>query len=82
LKAVVGKFGNPLIEFTGFEEDLKLEVPEIMRSSSALMAGQLQKGIDMQLKILNALKKTLEEMKNLSGDIAMLPEKLAEKLKN
>ncbi len=55
--AVIAQFGNPTISFTAFEENPALEIPDLMRSSQALMVGQLQKGIGVQLDILDALKK-------------------------
>ena len=74
-KEVLEKFGNPKLSFTDFQEDLKLEVPRIMRSSQALMVGQLEKGIGIQLEILKALKE-------MSWGLKELPERLAEKLRN
>src|SRR3989344_99962 len=55
-KALVAQFGNPVISFAPFMEDSSLEIPELMRSSQALVVGQLQKGITVQLDILDTLK--------------------------
>ena len=75
LKKELAELGrNPQILFSEFQEDLKLEIPGLMRSSQALTIGQLQKGISVQLEILNTLKQ-------LPKAIEELPEKLAEKLK-
>ena len=59
-KNILAKFGNPTISFTSFEEDCSLEIPDLLRASQALMVGQLQKGIGVQLDIL----KTLKELPN------------------
>ena len=72
--AVIAQFGNPTISFTVFEENPAIEIPELMRSSQALMVGQLQKGIGVQLEILSALK-------TMSKEIANLPRQLAKTLK-
>lgn len=61
-KALVAQFGNPIISFGSFVEDPSLEIPELMRSSQALMVGQLQKGITVQLDILDALKNLPEKL--------------------
>ena len=61
-KALVGQFGNPTISFTAFQENPALEIPDLMRSSQALMVGQLQKGISVQLDILSALKSLPREL--------------------
>ena len=66
-KEIAETIGNPQVLFSEFQEDLKLEIPNIMRSSQALTVGQLQKGISVQLEILGVLKQ--------------LPKRLAEKLK-
>ena len=55
-KEIIARFGNPIITFTGFAENRALEIPELMRSSQALIVGQLHKRITVQLKILGALK--------------------------
>ncbi|MFH1751476.1 MAG: hypothetical protein ABH821_00855 [archaeon] len=73
-KDLVAQFGNPVISFTVFREDSSLEIPELMRSSQALMVGQLQKGIGVQLEIVEALK-------GMSREIRSLPEELAKILK-
>lgn len=65
--ALVRQFGNPVINLTDFKENKELEIPDLMRSSQALMVGQLEKGISVQLSIL----KVLEE----------LPQKIAGVLK-
>ncbi|MBI5872277.1 hypothetical protein HZB88_04305, partial [archaeon] len=74
-KELIENFGNPIIKFTQFKEDSSIELPEIIRSSQALTIGQLQKGISVQLEILDALKGLAEDSKSL-------PERLAEKLKS
>ena len=66
-KEIIARFGNPALSFTQFEENSALEVPELMRSSQALVVGQLQKGISVQLDILATLR--------------MLPAELAKAIK-
>ncbi|MCX6802106.1 MAG: hypothetical protein NT067_03240 [Candidatus Diapherotrites archaeon] len=61
-KDLVSKFSNPSISFTLFQEDSSLEIPDLMRSSQALMVGQLQKGINVQLDILSTLKQLPKEL--------------------
>lgn len=70
-KDVVERFGNPVISFSQVEEDASLEIPELMRSSQALLVGQLQKGIGVQLQIL-------ETLNNINQN---LPERIAKALK-
>ena len=59
---VAGQFGNPTIYFTSFQENPALELPDLMKSSQALMVGQLQKGIGVQLDILAVLKSLPREL--------------------
>lgn len=86
-KELVENFGNPTIKFTEFKEDSMLEISEILRSSQALTIGQLQKGISVQLDILNALKdlNILKELPKKQAEtlavLKELPERLAQKLK-
>jgi acylphosphatase len=61
-KEIVLQFGNPAISFTQFQEDNSLEIPDLMRSSQALVVGQLQKGINVQLDILSTLKQLPKEL--------------------
>ncbi len=68
-KDLVVQFGNPTISFTLFEENPALEIPELMRSSQALMVGQLQKGVNVQLEILSALKEMSKGLKEMPGEI-------------
>ncbi|MDD5148019.1 MAG: hypothetical protein PHH08_00975 [Candidatus ainarchaeum sp.] len=72
-KALIAEFGNPAISFTVFEENPALEVPELMRSSQALMVGQLQKGVNVQLEILTALKQMAGELKGMSQGLKGMP---------
>lgn len=41
-REVIAQFGNPAVSFTQFQENPALEIPELMRSSQALVFGQLQ----------------------------------------
>ncbi len=52
-----------------------------MRSSQALMVGQLHKGIDVQLDILSTMKKLSGETFNMSKEISGLPKRIAAALK-
>lgn len=63
-KALVTQFGNPTILFSELKENPKLEIPPLIRSSQALMVGQLQKGIGVQLAILDALKTMNSDLSN------------------
>lgn len=49
------KFENPLIKFSKTEK-IDFEIPDLMRTSQALIVGQLEKGITVQLEILQTLK--------------------------
>jgi len=69
-KAAIEEFGNPKIFFTALEENPGLEVPDIMRSSQALMVGQLHKGISVQLDILDTMKKLNKEVTDLPQQLA------------
>lgn len=79
-KEVIAKFGNPVINFTLFEEADLLEIPSLMRSSQALMVGQLQKGITVQLKILDKLDK-LNALDELKLELKKLPREIAKAIK-
>ena len=87
-KDVIVQFGNPMITFTPFKENPALEVPDLMKSGQALMVGQLDKGIGVQLHILNVLKGMngelkgmKQEFKNVSQGIKNLPRELGKILK-
>ncbi len=58
------KLQNPTIHFTELREEPPIDIPPIMRSSQALLVGQLEKGIDVQLKILDALKEMNHDLSN------------------
>lgn len=60
-KDVIAKFGNPVITFSDIQE-ITNDIPNLMKSSQALMVGQLQKGISVQLDILAALKNLPQEL--------------------
>lgn len=60
-KDVIAKFGNPVITFSDIEE-ITNDIPNLLKSSQALMVGQLQKGISVQLDILSTLKNFPEEL--------------------
>ena len=74
-KQLKNLLGNPKILFTETVEKPHLELPNLMRSSQALVVGQLEKGIRVQLDILG-------EMKRLSGGMKKLPVEIARHLKN
>lgn len=84
-KALVAQFGNPAILFSELKENPALEIPQLMRSSQALIVGQLQKGIEIQLAILDTLKNMVAELKGmqvgLSGDIKGMQKDLSDNLK-
>lgn len=61
-KALVNQFGNPVIVFSEFKEEASLELPDLLRSSQALVVGQLEKGIGVQLAILQTLEKIPEKI--------------------
>jgi len=61
-KEITAEFGNPAITFTPFEENPALEIPSLIRASQALMVGQLQKGVGVQLDILSALRELPGEL--------------------
>jgi len=61
-KGLIAQFGNPIISLTHFQENPALEIPDLARSSQALVVGQLQKGISVQLDILSALKELPREL--------------------
>lgn len=68
--ALVKQYGNPIIALTEFQKNDALEIPELMRSSQALMVGQLEKGINIQLRILESLENMGKSMEKLPGKIA------------
>lgn len=71
-KDLVSQFGNPAISFTLFQENPALEIPDLMRSSQALMVGQLQKGISVQLDISQTLKEMSKELRELPKELAKI----------
>lgn len=85
---LTAKLGNPIIVFTDTQETGN-EIPNIMKSSQALMAGQLEKGIDVQLKILDSLNNMnhglKEEMRGLNHELKeelrAIPREIKEELK-
>lgn len=76
-KDVVAKFGNPAITFSEIQETGN-EIPDLAKSSQALVVGQLQKGIDVQLKILDSLNNM---NKGLKEEMRAIPRELKEELK-
>ena len=62
---ITNEFGNPAITFTEFEENEYIEIPSLHRSSQALVLNQLQKGINVQFKILESQSKLLESQSKL-----------------
>ncbi len=72
-KEIIAKFGNPIIVFTQVQETTD-NVPVLLKSSQALMVGQLHKGINVQLEILDTLRNmradTLTTFRNLPEEIA------------
>ncbi len=89
-KALIAQFGNPIILFSELKEDQKLEIPALMRSSQALVVGQLQKGIGVQLAILDALKNMSAELSSqlkgmqtsLSSDLKGMQKGLSSDIRN
>mgnify|MGYP001597580739 CR=1 FL=1 len=83
-KDVIAKFGNPIITFSDIQKTTN-DIPNLLKSSQALMVGQLQKGIDVQLKILdslNILPEKLKEMnQELKEELKSIPRELAKILK-
>ncbi|MEW6295492.1 MAG: hypothetical protein AB1467_04335 [Candidatus Diapherotrites archaeon] len=71
-KDLVAQFGNPSISFTLFQENPALEIPDLMRSSQALMVGQLQKGISVQLDISQTLREMSKELRELPRELAKI----------
>lgn len=88
-KDVTAKVGNPVITFTDIQETGN-DIPDLLKSSQALMVGQLEKGIDVQLKILDSLNNMnhglKEEMKDmnreLKEELKAIPRELKEELKD
>ena len=80
--ALVRLHGNPTITLTEFQKNNELEIPELMRSSQALMVGQLEKGINVQLRIINVQLRILESLENVLKSLEKLPKKIADSLKN
>jgi acylphosphatase len=69
-KVLIEQLGNPTVYFSGFTEDSSLEIPNLVRSSQALMVGQLQKGIGVQLEIISAIKELQTITRGLPIEIA------------
>ena len=71
-KELIQKLGNPTVLFSEFHEN-ELEIPSLVRSSQALVVGQLSKGIQVNLQILNSFDKfnkklnKLDELDKLKG---------------
>jgi len=63
--ALAAEFGNPTVSFSAFQENAILELPPLVHSSQSLVVGQLEKGIGVQLEILDTLKSLKESSKNL-----------------
>lgn len=80
-EAVIAKFGNPGLSFTPFRQNAALEIPGLMRSSQALMVGQLQKGITVQLGILNLQSELLHLQSELLQAVKKLPAELGRTLR-
>jgi len=80
-KALIARLGNPAVSFTAFEENQALEIPALMRSSQALVVGQLEKGISVQLEILETLKNMGDTLKNMGQSIKDLPREFTKALK-
>lgn len=81
-KDVIAKFGNPVINFTDLMENPALEMPSLMKSSQALMLGQLSKGIDVQLVILDTLKAMSQNMSLMNKNLKNEFKTLGQELKN
>lgn len=59
-----------MIELAGFQKDDLIGIPKTSRSSQAVALNQLQKGIEVQFKILDTLKKQENTLANLPQNIA------------
>lgn len=68
-KALLEKCGNPELSFVPFRANPELELPAIMRSSQALVVGQLDKGITVQLEILKSLERQREDLLKALGSL-------------
>ncbi|MFH1225512.1 MAG: hypothetical protein V1676_06950 [Candidatus Diapherotrites archaeon] len=68
-KELIAKYGNPVILFTPLQSNRALQLPALMRSGQALVLGQLSKGVDVQLKIL-------ETLTGQKTELGSLPERL------
>ncbi len=79
------KFGNPVISFSNIEQTAD-KIPTLLKSSHALVVGQLEKGIDVQLKILQSLEsmngEINGELSGLRGAINNMNKELKEELKS
>ncbi len=75
-KSLAEQFGNPAVYLTLFQEDKSLEIPPLMRSSQALMVGQLQKGINIQLEILKTLKGSEDSTQSMKGAMGSMKESM------
>lgn len=88
-KDMNAKFGNPTIVFSDIRQTTQ-SIPSLLKSSQALMVGQLEKGIDVQLKILHSLDSMHHELKEafnnmnkeLKEELKSLPRELAKALNN
>ncbi len=65
---LVAKLGNPEIAFSDISQTTA-RMPNLLKSSQALMVGQLEKGITVQLDILGTLKSLGSELRGLRGDL-------------
>ncbi len=65
---MAAKFGNPIISFTDIEQTSD-EIPNLLKSSQGLVVGQLEKGIDVQLKILHTLDSMNGSLNSMNGEI-------------
>ncbi|HLC92117.1 MAG TPA: hypothetical protein VJH23_00220 [archaeon] len=79
-KEIIAKFGNPTIVFTQIQETTD-NVPVLLKSSQALMVGQLQKGIGIQLEILGTLKNMPRNHNDILLALKELPQEIARALK-
>ncbi|MDI6860031.1 MAG: acylphosphatase [Methanocellales archaeon] len=77
---------NPTFSKLTFDETLF--VPKAMRSSQALMLGQLGKGVDVLIMVGDDIKSMGDDIKNMdeairdmSADIRKLPERIAEAIR-
>ncbi len=76
---MAAKFGNPIISFTDIEQTTD-EIPSLLKSSQSLVVGQLEKGIDVQLKILESLNSLNLGTQGLREELKAIPRELAKVL--